>query len=176
MDWALDTPVPWRAAECASAGTVHLGGTFERSRNGSVTPGRAVLARGAAEPVRPIARPGGQAHALGNCHVPNGSTVDMTNAIEAQIERFAPGFRRRILARSVESPADIERRNANLIGGDITGGANDLQQVIFRPTPSLYRTPLRGVFLCSAATPPGGGVHGMCGYHAAKAALRQARS
>ena len=177
LDWALDAPVPWRAAECARAGTVHLGGTFdeiarwERSYEGEPF----VLA---AQPslFDESRAPAGKHTLWAYCHVPNASTVDMTNAIEAQIERFAPGFRSRILARNAESPAEIERRNANLIGGDITAGANDLRQVILRPTPSLYRTPLRGVFLCSAATPPGGGVHGMCGYHAAQAALRQARS
>jgi phytoene dehydrogenase-like protein len=175
VDWALDAPLPWRAAECARAGTVHLGGTFdeiaqwERSYQGAPF----VLA---AQPslFDQLRAPAGKHTFWAYCHVPNGFTADMTDAIEAQIERFAPGFRARILARSVEGPVDIERRNANLIGGDITAGANDLRQVIFRPTPSLHRTPLRGVFLCSAATPPGGGVHGMCGYHAAQAALRRA--
>jgi phytoene dehydrogenase-like protein len=119
--------------------------------------------------------PAGKHTVWAYCHVPQGSSADMTDAIEGQIERFAPGFRDRILARSVEYTGDLERRNANLIGGGITGGANNLRQSIFRPTPSLYRTPLRGVFLCSAATPPGGGVHGMCGFHAAQAALRRAR-
>jgi phytoene dehydrogenase-like protein len=177
VDWALDAPVPWRAAECARAGTVHLGGTFdeiaqwERSYQGA--PFILVAQQSLFDETR---APAGKHTLWAYCHVPNGSTMDMTTAIELQIERFAPGFRSRILARSGESPADIERRNPNLIGGDITAGANDLRQVIFRPTPSLYRTPLRGVFLCSAATPPGGGVHGMCGYHAARAALRQARS
>jgi phytoene dehydrogenase-like protein len=177
MDWALDAPVPWRAAECSRAGTVHLGGAFdeiaqwERSYQGApfILVAQPSLFDGSRAPA-------GKHTLWAYCHVPNGSAMDMTDAIETQIERFAPGFRARILARSVESPADVERRNANLIGGDITGGANDLRQVIFRPTASLYRTPLRGVFLCSAATPPGGGVHGMCGYHAAQAALRQARS
>jgi phytoene dehydrogenase-like protein len=174
VDWALDAPVPWRAAECARAGTVHLGGTFdeiaqwERSYQGApfVLAAQPSLFDGSRAPA-------GKHTLWAYCHLPNGSNADMTDAIETQIERFAPGFRARIMARSVELPADIERRNANLIGGDITGGANDLRQVIFRPTPSLYRTPLRGVFLCSAATPPGGGVHGMCGYLAAQAALRQ---
>ncbi len=163
VDWALDAPVPWRAAECARAGTVHLGGTFdeiaqwERSYQGA--PFMLVAQPSLFDESR---APAGMHTLWAYCHVPNSSTVDMTDTMEKQIERFAPGFRARILARSVESTADLERRNANLIGGDITGGANDLRQVIFRPTPSLYRTPLRGVFLCSAATPPGGGVHGMC--------------
>jgi phytoene dehydrogenase-like protein len=175
VDWALDAPVPWRAPACARAGTVHLGGIFdeiakwERSYQGA--PFMLVAQPSLFDETR---APAGKHTLWAYCHVPNGSTTDMTNAMESQIERFAPGFRSRILARSVESPADIEQRNPNLIGGDITAGANNLEQVIFRPTRSLYRTPLRGVFLCSAATPPGGGVHGMCGYHAARAALRQA--
>jgi phytoene dehydrogenase-like protein len=114
-----------------------------------------------------------------NGHVPNGhaanfSMADMPGAIESQIERFAPGFRERILARHLMPPAEVERHNANLIGGDIAGGANDLGQMFLRPTPRLYNTPLPGVFLCSSSTPPGGGVHGMCGYYAARAALRGA--
>jgi phytoene dehydrogenase-like protein len=177
VDWALDAPVPWHAAECARAGTVHLGGTFDEIAQWESSYQSAPFVLAAQPSLFDRSRaPAGKHTFWAYCHVPNGSTADMTDAIEAQIERFAPGFRARILARSVESPADIERRNANLIGGDITAGANDLRQVIFRPTPSLYKTPLRGVFLCSAATPPGGGVHGMCGYHAAQAALRQARS
>jgi phytoene dehydrogenase-like protein len=115
--------------------------------------------------------PAGQHIAWGYCHVPNGSAVDMTDAIESQIERFAPGFRERILARHALSPAGLERLNANLVGGDITGGAQNLRQLIFRPTWRSYRTPLPNVYLCSSATPPGGGVHGMCGYWAATAAL-----
>jgi phytoene dehydrogenase-like protein len=105
------------------------------------------------------------------CHVPNGSTVDMTEAIEAQVERFAPGFRERILARHVMPPAELERGNPNLVGGDFNGGAMDGLQMFLRPTARLYRTPLDGVFFCSSSTPPGGGVHGMCGYNAAKVAL-----
>jgi phytoene dehydrogenase-like protein len=108
------------------------------------------------------------------CHVPNSSTVDMTERIERQVERFAPGFRNTILARHVFAAAEMERHNANLVGGDITGGAQDLRQLIFRPTPMLYRTPLKGIYLCSSSTPPGGGVHGMCGFHAAKLALADA--
>ena len=175
VDWALDAPVPWRAMECARAGTVHLGGTFDELAKWERSYQGAPFMLVAQPSLFDASRAPAAKHTLwAYCHVPHGSTMDMTNAMEAQIERFAPGFRSRILARSIESPADIEKRNANLIGGDITAGANDLKQVIFRPTPSLYRTPLRGVFLCSAATPPGGGVHGMCGYHAARAALRQA--
>jgi phytoene dehydrogenase-like protein len=173
VDWALDAPVPWRAQECAQAGTLHLGGTFdeiaqwERSYSGAPF----VLA---AQPslFDPTRAPAGKHTLWAYCHVPNASTADMTDAIEAQIERFAPGFRTRILERRSQGPAQLEARNPNLIGGDITAGLNDLSQSIFRPTANLYRTPLRGVYLCSAATPPGGGVHGMCGYHAARTALR----
>jgi phytoene dehydrogenase-like protein len=106
------------------------------------------------------------------CHVPNGSGFDMTERIESQIERFAPGFRNTILARCVSAPADLERRNANLVGGDINGGAPTLRQLFFRPTRHLYSTPTAGIYICSSSTPPGGGVHGMCGYFAAKQALR----
>jgi phytoene dehydrogenase-like protein len=175
LDWALDAPVPWRAPECARGGTVHLGGTldeiaqYERTYQGP--PFVLVAQPSLSDDSR---APAGKHTLWAYCHVPNGSTVDMTDAIETQVERFAPGFRSRILARAAQTPTDIESHNANLIGGDITAGANDLRQSIFRPTPSLYRTPLQGVFLCSAATPPGAGVHGMCGYHAAHAALKRA--
>ncbi len=176
MDWALDAPAPWRAAECARAATIHLGGTFDEiaqwERGYTGAPFILLAQPSLFDDSR---APAGKHTVWAYCHVPQGSSADMTDAIEGQIERFAPGFRDRILARSVEYTGDLERRNANLIGGAITGGANDLRQSIFRPTPSLYRTPLRGVFLCSAATPPGGGVHGMCGFHAAQAALRRAR-
>jgi len=121
----------------------------------------------------PTRAPDGQHTAWGYCHVPNGSLEDVTNRIENQIERFAPGFRDCILARSVLQPTDFERHNANLVGGDISGGAADLRQLFFRPTRSLYRTALPNVFLCSSSTPPGGGVHGMCGYHAAQVAIRE---
>ena len=121
----------------------------------------------------PSRAPEGRHTAWAYCHVPNGSTVDMTEAIERQVERFAPGFGELVLARNAMAPADLERRNANLVGGDIAGGANDLRQLIARPAlrPVPYSTPLEGVYLCSASTPPGGGVHGMCGYLAARAAL-----
>jgi phytoene dehydrogenase-like protein len=118
--------------------------------------------------------PEGKQTAWAYCHVPHGSNTDMTERIERQIERYAPGFRDCILARHTFAPKDLELHNANLIGGDITGGAQTLTQLAFRPTPSLYRTPLKGVYLCSSSTPPGGGVHGMCGFHAAQAALRDA--
>ena len=173
VDWALDAPVPWRAKECLRAGTVHIGGTFdeiaewERSHRGA--PFVLVAQSSLFDDSR---APAGKHTLWAYCHVPNGSNVDMTAAIENQIERFAPGFRERILARRSAGPAELERRNANLIGGDITAGANHLKQVIARPTAALYATPLRGVYLCSASTPPGGGVHGMCGFHAARMALK----
>ena len=119
----------------------------------------------------PSRAPAGQHAAWAYCHVPNGSTKDHTESIENQIARFAPGFRDCILARSVSSPAALERWNPNLIGGDFLGGVMDIRQILFRPTPSLYRTPLSHLYLCGASTPPGGGVHGMAGYHAATTAL-----
>jgi phytoene dehydrogenase-like protein len=173
MDFALDGPIPWRAPECLRSATVHLGGTFDEVA--------AWEANFVGRPFVLLAQPGlfdstrapaGKHTVWAYCHVPNASTADMSSAIESQIERFAPGFRERILARSVMTPADVESHNANLIGGDIAGGANDLRQLFLRPTARLYSTPLRGVFLCSASTPPGGGVHGMCGYYAARAALK----
>jgi phytoene dehydrogenase-like protein len=181
LDWALDGPVPWTAPECARAATVHLGGTLEE-----VVASEAAHARGAVHErpfvlfVQPTLfddsrAPGGKHTAWAYCHVPNGYTPDASGRIERQVERFAPGFRERILARSVLTPADFERRNANLIGGDISGGMMDLRQVFARPVARAtpYRTPLRGVYLCSASTPPGGGGHGMCGHHAARAALAE---
>jgi phytoene dehydrogenase-like protein len=181
LDWALDGPVPWTAPECARAATVHLGGTLEE-----VAAAEAAHARGTVHDrpfvlfVQPTLfdgsrAPAGRHTAWAYCHVPHGYTGDATAHIERQVERFAPGFRKRILARSVLAPADLERRNANLVGGDINGGMMDLRQVFARPIarPTPYRTPLRGVYLCSASTPPGGGVHGMAGHHAARAALAE---
>lgn len=179
MDWALSQPIPWAASECAQAGTVHLGGSLEEvaaseraAWRGQVHDRPFVLLT---QPTLfdPSRAPAGKHVAWAYCHVPNGCTADRTEAIEHQVERFAPGFRKIVLARHVMYPADLERRNANLIGGDIGGGAVDLKQLFMRPSPSLYRTPLKGVFLCSSSTPPGGGVHGMCGYNAVQAALRQ---
>jgi phytoene dehydrogenase-like protein len=180
LDWALDAPIPWLAEECGRAGTVHLGATLEE-----IAASEAAACRGeiAERPYvllaqqslfDPTRAPTGRQTAWAYCHVPNGSTVDMTERIEAQVERFAPGFRERILARSALGPAEIERYNENYVGGDINGGAATLSQLFTRPVARLspYTTPLPGVFLCSASTPPGGGVHGMCGYHAARAALR----
>jgi phytoene dehydrogenase-like protein len=181
VDWALDSPIPWAAAECTQAATLHLGGTLAE-----IAAAEAAVARGE-HPERPFIifaqpslfdpsrAPAGKHTAWGYCHVPNGSSVDMTERIEAQVERFAPGFRSRILARHTRSPAEMERYNPNYVGGDINSGLQDLRQVWTRPVPSLnpYATPLPWLYLCSSATPPGGGVHGMCGHHAARAALRR---
>jgi phytoene dehydrogenase-like protein len=177
VDWALDAPIPWRAEALERTGTVHLGSWRD------IQESLAAVARGEsperpfvilAQPSRfdPMRAPAGKHTAWAYCHVPNGSRTDVTDRIEAQIERCAPGFTRRILARCKMSPADFERHNANLVGGDIGGGANDLRQFLLRPTRRLYRTSLPGVYLCSASTPPGAGVHGMCGYFAARQALR----
>jgi phytoene dehydrogenase-like protein len=178
MDFALSAPIPWKNPECARAGTVHLGGSLEEITaseralsDGIVTDRPFVLLTQPAQFDSGRA-PAGKYIAWAYCHVPNGSTVDMRERIESQIERFAPGFRSTILARHVFSPADLEHHNANLVGGDIIGGAHTLSQILLRPTPAYYRTPVHGVYLCSASTPPGGGVHGMCGFHAATTALR----
>jgi phytoene dehydrogenase-like protein len=179
VDWALDGPIPWRAEECGRAGTVHLGGTLEEISHSEwgAWSGRAVerpfvllVQQTLFDPSR---APEGKHVAWAYCHVPNGSTVDMTDRIEAQVERFAPGFRELVLARSTLGPCELEARNRNLVGGDLNGGAMDLGQVFRRPAARLvpWQTPLEGVYLCSASTPPGGGVHGMCGYWAARAAL-----
>jgi phytoene dehydrogenase-like protein len=183
LDWALDGPVPWAAPACARSATVHLAGTLEE-----VAASEAAHERGElhdrpfvlfVQPTLfdPTRAPAGRHTAWAYCHVPHGWRGDATDRIERQVERFAPGFRDRILARSTIGPAQFEERNANLIGGDINGGRMDLLQVVRRPvlSPSPYRTPLRGVYLCSASTPPGGGVHGMSGYHAAQAALADLR-
>jgi phytoene dehydrogenase-like protein len=179
LDWALSGPIPWRDERCARAATVHLGGSFEEivdSERGPIAERPFVLL---AQPSLwdDTRAPAGQHTAWAYCHVPNGSTVDMTDAIEAQVERFAPGFRDRILARSARGPAELEAHNRNLVGGDLNGGIMDLRQLYTRPVIARnpYRTPLTGVYLCSASTPPGGGVHGMCGFGAAKTALADLR-
>ena len=178
LDWALDAPIPWKAAECARAGTVHLGGTFEEiaaserdTWQGKHSERPFVLL---AQPTLfdPTRAPAGKHIAWAYCHVPNGSAVDMTEAIEKQIERFAPGFRKLILKRNVRVAASLESYNPNLIGGDIGGGAADLRQFLLRPTRRFYRTPAKGIYLCSSSTPPGPGVHGLCGHLAAQTALR----
>jgi phytoene dehydrogenase-like protein len=174
MDFALDGPIPWRAPNCLRAATVHLGGTFDEiAAWESDFVGLPFVLLAQPSLFDNTRAPAGKHTAWAYCHVPSGSTADMSDAIESQIERFAPGFRKLIVARSIMSPAYLENHNANLIGGDIAGGANDLSQMFFRPTVRLYNTPLRGVWLCSASTPPGGGVHGMCGYYAARAALQE---
>ena len=184
LDWALDGPIPWLAEECARAATVHLGATLEEIAASEAAPFRGDVAErpyvllAQQSLFDPTRAPAGRHTAWAYCHVPNGSTVDMTERIEAQVERFAPGFRERILVRSALGPAEIESYNENYVGGDINGGAAILSQLFTRPVArvSPYTTPLTGVYLCSASTPPGGGVHGMCGYHAAQAALRQLSS
>jgi phytoene dehydrogenase-like protein len=178
VDYALNAPIPWKADECRRAITVHLGGSMEEivrseaaTSNGEICDRPFVLL---AQPTLfdPSRAPDGKHIAWAYCHVPNGSQVDMADRLEAQIERFAPGFRDCILARRALTPADLEAMNANLIGGDIGGGAAGLGQFLFRPTWRQYRTSAPDIFLCSSSTPPGGGVHGMCGYNAAKVALR----
>jgi len=182
VDFALDGPIPWTAAECSRAGTVHLGGTLgeiqasERAPWSGQHAERPFVLLAQHSLFDPSRAPKGKHTAWAYCHVPNGSTVDMTERIEAQIERFAPGFRDLVLARSVLPPAELERRNRNLVGGDLNAGAATLWRLVARPvfSSSPYRTPARGLYLCSASTPPGGGVHGMCGYLAARSALRDA--
>ncbi len=182
LDLALDGPLPWTAPECRRAATVHLGGTMAE-----VAAAEADVAAGR-HPDRPFVllvqptlfdpsrAPAGRHVVWAYCHVPNGSTVDMTARIEAQIERFAPGAGDLVIARSSLGPAALERSNANYLGGDIGGGIADLRGVAARPLPRMdpYRTPNPRLYLCSASTPPGAGVHGMCGYHAASSALRHA--
>ncbi|MGZ8581841.1 MAG: phytoene desaturase family protein [Actinomycetota bacterium] len=183
LDLAIDGPIPWAAEELREAGTVHLGGTLAE-----IAAGEAAVARGD-HPHRPYVllaqqslfdasrAPAGRHTVWAYCHVPAASTVDMTERIEAQIARFAPGFRERIIARHVTRPADYARYNRNYVGGDNSGGAHDGLQLFARPMlrPVPYATPAPDLFICSASTPPGGGVHGMCGFHAAGAALRRLR-
>lgn len=182
VDYALSSPIPWAARECGRAATVHVGGSFEEI---AASEKAARTGKHAERPFMLVVQPSlfdssrapeGKQIAWAYCHVPNGSTVDMLPRMEAQLERFAPGFRDCVLARRVFAPADLERMDANLVGGDIQGGVLDIKQFLFRPTWRHYRTAVvensrQKVYLCSASTPPGGGVHGMCGYHAAKAAL-----
>lgn len=180
IDYALDGPIPWKAEECLRAGTVHVGGTFD-----DVAASENEVAKGK-HPEKPFVlvaqqslfdstrAPEGKQTAWVYCHVPNGSTFDMTGRIESQIERFAPGFRDRVLAKNTINSLELENYNANYIGGDINGGVQDLWQFFTRPTIRLepYTTPAKHIFICSSSTPPGGGVHGLCGYFAAQAALR----
>ena len=169
VDWALDGPIPWTATECAKAGTVHLGGTLDEVCVAERAPWEGKIDE------RPFVlvsqptlfdvtrAPAGKHIAWAYCHVPNGSNVDVSDRIENQIERFAPGFRARILKRSVRTTSAMESYNPNLVGGDITGGASILSQMFLRPTWRLYRTPAKGIYLCSSSTWPGGAVHGLCG-------------
>jgi phytoene dehydrogenase-like protein len=180
LDIALDGPIPWRATECARTATVHLGGTLEE-----IASAERMVSKGK-HPQRPFVlvaqqslfdatrAPEGKHTVWAYCHVPNGSTFDMAERIEAQIERFAPGFRDLILARHAMSSTDVQRYNPNYIGGDINGGLQDLRQLFTRPTVGLtpYMTPAKGLYICSSSTPPGGGVHGLCGWEAARAVLK----
>jgi phytoene dehydrogenase-like protein len=181
VDWALDGPIPWQAAQCCQAGTVHLGGSLdeiaasERAPWQGENPRRPFVLLAQPSLFDSTRAPQGRHVAWAYCHVPNGSNFDMVERIESQIERFAPGFGARVLGRSVLLPRDLEARNANLVGGDVGGGAQDLSQLFFRPTRRFYATPCRDLYLCSSSTPPGAGVHGMCGYFAAQAALRVLR-
>jgi phytoene dehydrogenase-like protein len=181
VDWALSEPIPWRARECMRAATVHLGGTMEEVAESERAPWHdGVAARPFVLVTQPslfdaTRAPAGRHTAWAYCHVPNGWEGSATDAIEAQVERFAPGFRECVLARHVMGTRELEEWDANLIGGDISGGAMTLGQLVARPTASLYRTGAKGLFLCSASTPPGGGVHGMCGHLAAISALEDMR-
>ena len=181
LDYALDGPVPWKDAACLRAGTIHVGGTLpeiaasERAIKRAEVPERPYILVAQQSLFDPGRAPVGKHTLWAYCHVPNGSSVDMTEAVEAQLERFAPGFRARVLARHTMTAPAFETYNPNYVGSDINGGAAGLWQLVSRPVPrpNPYKTPLDGVYLCSASTPPGGGVHGMCGYHAARAALRE---
>ncbi len=179
IDWALSSPVPWTAVECKRAATIHLGATLEeisfseRSawRGEHVERPFVLLAQPSL--FDPSRAPEGKHTLWGYCHVPNASTFNMTEKIENQIERFAPGFKDLVIGRSMMPPNELEKHNANLIGGDINGGAGDLRQLFLRPTLKMYATSVKGLYICSASTPPGGGVHGMCGYFAARRALKE---
>jgi phytoene dehydrogenase-like protein len=180
VDWALDAPIPFTNPDCRRAGTIHLGGTLEEIMYGEDQTWKGRIAD---KPFVLLAQqslfdrsraPEGKHTAWAYCHVPNGSTDDHTAIIEKQVERYAPGFRERILARHVMGPAQMEAYNPNYIGGDINGGAIDIRQLFTRPVlrASPYRTSAKGIYLCSSSTPPGGGVHGMCGYHSALKVLK----
>jgi phytoene dehydrogenase-like protein len=181
LDMALSGPIPWKSRECARAATVHLGATLDEISAAERAPYANAIAD---KPYVIVAQqslfdagraPAGQHTAWAYCHVPHASTADAAPRIEAQIERFAPGFRDLVLARSVINPAGFEKRNENYVGGDIAGGSTAFPQLFFRPAMRLvpYATPDPRLFICSSSTPPGAGVHGMCGYHAARAALKR---
>jgi phytoene dehydrogenase-like protein len=175
VDWALGAPIPWQAAECSRAATVHLGGTLEEIADSEravwrgIAPERPMVILAQQTPFDPSRAPEGRHTAWAYCHVPHGSEEDMTGRIEAQVERFAPGFSDRILERSVMRPSDLEALNPNNVGGDIAAGRMGLRRMLLR---NGYVTPLPNVYICSSWMPPGPGVHGMCGYHAARAAMR----
>jgi phytoene dehydrogenase-like protein len=181
IDYALNGPIPWKDPACLRAATVHIGGTFEEIAASERTVWKGeysekpflILAQQSL--FDPCRAPQAKHTAWVYCHVPNGSTVDMTNSIEKQIERFAPGFRDQVLARHISTSQDLEHYNPNYIGGDINGGVQDLRQLFTRPVARLvpYSTPNNHIYICSSSTPPGGGVHGMCGYYAAMAVLRK---
>jgi phytoene dehydrogenase-like protein len=179
VDWALDAPIPWTNPACARAGTVHLGGSIgeiaasERDASSGRVSEKPFVLLSQPTIVDPSRAPAGKHVAWTYCHVPHRSNADMLPRIERQIERFAPGFRDRVLARAVMSAPDIERHNPNYVGGDIGAGVTDIRQFFTRPTWRTYSTPIRGLYICSASTPPGVGVHGMCGYFAARRALRE---
>ena len=181
VDYALSAPIPWRAAECLQAATVHIGGTMQQ-----IAASESAMARGQhaerpfvllSQPTLfdPTRAPAGKHIAWAYCHVPNGSNFDMLPRLESQIERFAPGFRDCVLARRIFTTSDLQQINGNLIGGDIAGGASDLKQFLFRPTRRQYATSAPNIYICSSSTPPGAGVHGMCGYNAARMALARWR-
>ena len=183
IDWALDGPIPWGDPAAARAGTVHLGGTVGEVAESERTVANGHLAERPfvlvvqASLFDPTRAPAGKHTAWAYCHVPNGSVADMTSVIEAQLERFAPGFRDLVLARATKNAVEMEAYDANYVGGDINGGIQDWRQLIFRPDVRWdpYRTPVDGLYLCSSSTPPGGGVHGMSGFHAARSVLRWMR-
>jgi phytoene dehydrogenase-like protein len=177
VDWALNAPIPWQAAGCRRAATVHIGGSLAEI---AVSEEGAWDGKYVDRPFLILAQPSlfdatrapqGYHTAWAYCHVPNGSRQSLINEVETQIERFAPGFRDTIVGRHMFTAASMEQHNPNLVGGDINGGAQDLPQLFTRPTWRLYRTSAKGIYICSASTPPGGGVHGMCGYGAAQVAL-----
>lgn len=181
MDWALSEPIPWKAKECLRAGTVHLGGSEDEIARSEAEvwaggyPEKSFILVAQQSLFDPTRAPANKHTGWAYCHVPSGSTFDMTDRIETQIEQYAPGFKDCILARSTRNAVEIEIDNPNYVGGDITGGVEDLSQLFSRPVGWLnpYSTPVKGIYLCSASTPPGGGVHGMCGYHAAQASLQR---
>jgi phytoene dehydrogenase-like protein len=181
IDWALDAQIPFTAEECRKAGTVHIGNTLEEIALGEytsskgLTPEKPFVLLAQQSLFDPSRAPQGKHTAWAYCHVPHGSRADMTEIIESQVERFAPGFRERILARHVFNTEQLEAYNPNYIGGDINGGIIDISQLFTRPviSTSPYKTSAKGLYICSSSTPPGGGVHGMCGYHAARKALQE---